>query len=217
MKFVVIGVHLHREQIEPIAAALPCAPGDSLWLSAVEVADDQPLGDRDLLLRVAKTRAELLDRATFIAVRYGFAAHSAAEAAGKCPAHVDRWRALLELHAGAVEMTLKVAAENPMPRPVRADFSSGAEYLKALHAAASGVNIDAAFRTAADRAIAPLASSMRWINRDGASVELAALVPRERVDHVRAAGEVLKRDFPHVPFLLSGPWPLEVFADADHE
>jgi hypothetical protein len=29
------------------------------------------------------------------------------------------------------------------------------------------------------------------------------------------AGAALKREFPDVPFLLSGPWPLEVFADAD--
>jgi hypothetical protein len=33
---------------------------------------------------------------------------------------------------------------------------------------------------------------------------------------VNDAGAALKRDFPSVPFLLSGPWPLEVFAD-DHE
>jgi len=40
---------------------------------------------------------------------------------------------------------------------------------------------------------------------------------RDGVDRVRAAGEQLKRDFPDVPFLLSGPWPLEVFADDDHQ
>jgi hypothetical protein len=34
---------------------------------------------------------------------------------------------------------------------------------------------------------------------------------------VTRAGEELRELCPDVPFLLSGPWPLEVFADADRE
>jgi len=71
MKQIVIGVHLEREEVEPVAEAIPT--GD-LWFSAISVPDDQPIGDRDLVLRVARIRAKLLDRATFIAVRYGYVA-----------------------------------------------------------------------------------------------------------------------------------------------
>ena len=70
MRLVIVGAHLRREDVEPVAEAVPV--GD-LFLSGVPVADDQPLGDRDLLLRVARTRAQLLERSTFIAIRYGFA------------------------------------------------------------------------------------------------------------------------------------------------
>ena len=205
MKSVIIGAHLRRDDVEPLADALPA--GD-LFLSGLAVAGDQPLGDRELLLRVAKVRAALLDRATFIAIRYGFAASSANEAAAKCATQLDRWRALLERHREEVEMTLKVVAPERVPRPDRHDFASGGDYLKALHAATTAVEVDPEFRTAAEEAV----GKGRWLHRDQASLELAALVARDAVDRVRANGEELKRRFPHVPFLLSGPWPLEVFA-----
>lgn len=219
MKYVILGAHLRREDVEPAAVALECHGGrsEALWLSGIEVADDQPLGDRDLLLRAAKVRAELLDRATFIAIRYGFAAHSAAEASGKAESHIAQWRELLEKNRGCVEMTLKVAAATTAPRPSRTSFSSGAAYLKALHASANASRIDSDFRVAVDAAFPPLAADARWIHRDNSSIELALLVRRETIEDVRAAGEALKERFPHVPFLLSGPWPLEVFADVDHE
>ena len=205
MKLVVIGAHLHRHDIEPIASALPA--GD-LWLSGVEVADDQPLGDRDLVLRVAQTRAALLDRATFVAIRYGFAAGDISKVAP----FLASWRQLLEEHRDAVEMTLKAAVAAPRPRPDRHDFASGADYLRALHA--SGAEVDPRFREAVEARIPCI--RRRWIARDNASVEMAALVKRDDVPAVIDAGTALKRDFPDIPFLLSGPWPLEVFAD-DHE
>lgn len=205
MKLVVIGAHLHRHDVEPIASALPA--GD-LWLSGVEVADDQPLGDRDLVLRVAKTRAALLDRATFVAIRYGFAAGDTSKVAP----FLVRWRQLLEEHRDAVEMTLKAAVAAPRPRPDRRDFTSGADYLRALHASAA--EIDPRFRQAVEAQIPCI--QRRWIARDNASVEMAALIKREDVAAVIEAGAALKSDFPDVPFLLSGPWPLEVFAD-DHQ
>ena len=213
MKLVFIGAHLRRDDVEPLAAAVPCG---EVWLSGVEIADDQPLGDRDLLLRVAKTRAELLDRATFIAIRYGFTAHGPADAFAKCAAHIERWRRVLREFAGHVEMTLKVAATAPRPRPDRRDFGSGAAYIRALHDATRATDVAPEFRKAVDDTIAPLAVKHRWSNRDTASLEFAALVKREDVAAINDAGAKLKRDFPSVPFLLSGPWPLEVFAD-DHE
>jgi hypothetical protein len=207
MKLVIIGAHLLRDDVEPVAEAV--AAGE-VWLSGVGVADDQPLGDRELLLRVAGARAALLDRATFIAIRYGMTVRD--DAASKVAPYAARWRQLLEKHRDDVEMTLKIAATSPRPRPDRRDFTNGADYLRALHA--SNAEVPAAFRAAADARIPAI--ERRWIPRDNASAEMAALVRRDGVAEVFEAGQALKRDFPEVPFLLSGPWPLEVFAD-DHQ
>ena len=212
MKSIGIGAHLLRDDVEPLAEAVPV--GD-LFLSALSLADDQPLGDRDLLVRVAGVRAKLLDVATFVALRYGFTFTSAEEAQSKTVAHHGRWKRLLTAHRERVEITLKVAAAASRPRPDRHQFSSGAEYLRALHAATQAATVDPLFREAAERLIIPLAVKHRWIHRDEKSVELAALVERTRLEEVREAGEELRRT--DVPFLLSGPWPLEVFADDDHE
>jgi len=213
MKSVIIGAHLHRTDIEPEAAAIPVA---GLFLSAIEVADDQPLGDRDLLLRVASARARLLDRATFIAIRYGFSVHTQQEAATKCVDRIDRWRELLSAHRDEVEMTLKVAASAPATRPDRHAFASGGDYLRALQRSARAVDADPSFRAAVERLLVPLAVRSRWL-RETSSVELAMLVRRADLNRVRDAGEQLRSEFPAVPFLLSGPWPLEVFADDDHQ
>jgi hypothetical protein len=77
----------------------------------------------------------------------------------------------------------------------------------------TAANVDPRFRAAADALLVPLAEH-RWMHRDEKSVELALLVPRANVDAICARGEELRET--SVPFLLSGPWPLEVFAD-DHE
>lgn len=214
MKQIAVGAHLLQDDVESVAAVIPV--GD-LFLSAVEVADDQPLGDRELLIRVAGVRAKLLDVATFVAIRYGFTLSSPAEAEAKCGAHLARWKRLLVEHREHVEMTLKVAAASARPRPDRHDFTSGADYLRALHEATQAANIDEAFREHTERLLVPVAVMHRWTHRDERSVELAALIPRARLDDVRAAGEELRRIAPEVPFLLSGPWPLEVFADDDRE
>lgn len=202
MKSLVIGVHLQREDIH--VEALPLG---ELWLSGVAIADDQPLADRELVLRIAKLRGELLERATFIAVRYG-------SVVPPLPAVRPEWRAILAANRDNVEMTLKVVSASPKQRPSRDQFTTGAEYLKALHESAN-VEIAEDFREAAERAMNATAS--RWIRRDEKSIELAALVPRSHVGKIRQVGEQLKRDFPRIPFLLSGPWPLEVFADADQQ
>jgi hypothetical protein len=212
MKSIVIGAHLLRDDVEPVATAIPA--GD-LWLSALEVPDDQPLGDRELLIKVAGIRARLLEGSTFVAIRYGLALASADEALGKCGAHLTRWKQLLTAHREHVEMTLKVAASTIMLRPDRRDFTSGADYLRALHAAQQASNVDPAFRAHAERLLAPLSVKFRWEHRDERSVELAALVERARLDDIMKAGEELRTASPEVPFLLSGPWPLEVFADDD--
>ena len=207
MKHVAIGVHLRREDIEPLAT--PLAAGD-LFFSAVALADDQPLGDRELLLRVANIRAELLARATFIAVRYGYTFAREVDAQ-----QLVRWKRVLEANQNHVELTLKVAATSPHARPDRNAFTSGAEYLRALHEATQGANADPRFREEAERLLLPHAARHRWTHRDEKSLELTMLVARGNVDGLRDAGAELKKS--GVPFLLSGPWPLEVFADADRE
>ena len=209
MRAVVIGAHLQRDDIEPIAEAVPV--GD-LFVSGAAVAEDQPLGDRDLLLRVAALRARLLERATFVAVRYGFAIRSSEDAMAKCAALLPRWRRLLTEHRDKVEMTVKVAASSAAkPRPLRRDFTSGADSLRALHLATQAASVDPRFREAVSRI-----GTARWLHRDDRSLECALLVSRDDVSLAQQAGEQLKREFPEIPFLLSGPWPLEVFAD-DHE
>jgi hypothetical protein len=214
MKFLVIGAHLLRDDVEPLADAI--AVGD-LYLSALAVPDDQPLGDRELLIKIATIRSKLLEVATFIAIRYGLSVASADDALAKCATHLARWKRLLIEHRDHVEMTLKTAAVKPQARPDRHAFTSGAEYLRALHAATQASHADARLRAAADRMLVPLAKQHRWLHRDEKSVELVALIGRAKLDDARAAGETLRIECPEVPFLLSGPWPLEVFADADHE
>ncbi|MFL6245115.1 MAG: GvpL/GvpF family gas vesicle protein [Thermoanaerobaculia bacterium] len=214
MKQIAIGAHLLRDDVESVAAVIPV--GD-LFLSAVEVADDQPVGDRELLVKVAGMRAKLLDVATFVAIRYGFTLTSAAEAESKCAAHLARWGRLLVEHREHVEMTLKVAAASARPRPDRRDFTSGADYLRALHAATQAADVDVAFREHTQRLMIPMSIKYRWMHRDERSVELAMLIPRTRIEDMYAAGEELRRIAPDVPFLFSGPWPLEVFADDDRE
>lgn len=209
MKSIAIGVHLLREDIEPLAEAVPLS---GLFMSAVSVPDDQSLSDRDLLVRVTTTRAALLDRATFVAIRYGFSFRTAAEAVAKCAEHIERWKALLEEHAGRIEFTLKVASPGSA-RPDRRDFSSGADYIRALHDARDSTSVPPAFKAEVDRVIIPLALRHRWIKRDAASVELAGLIDRAGLAHLAVAGEALKSSVPDVPFLLSAPWPLEVFAE----
>lgn len=214
MKWIAIGVHLRREDVQPVAEAVPAA---GLVVSALGVEDDQPLGDRDLLLRVAKIRAELLDRATFIAIRYGWSFRSPVEAESKVLVSAEAWRRLLVENATRVELTLKVAAAESRPRPDRHDFKSGAEYLRALHDAKMAAGIDPVFKAEAERLIAPLCVRHQWITRDATSLELAGLIERARLDALPAAGESLRAVCPSVPFLLSAPWPLEVFADADRQ
>ena len=214
MKYVAIGVHLRREDVEPPAEAIPV--GD-LFLSAVAVPDDQSLGDRDLLLRVAEARARLLDKSTFVAVRYGFAFRSNAEAMAKCALHLQTWSTALRENSGRVELTLKVAAASTSSRPDRHAFEKGADYLRALHAAKQAVTVDSKFRREVENRLGTLCAKWKWITRDEASLEFCGLIDRDKLSELSAAGQEIKAAQPDVPFLLSAPWPLEVFTGADYE
>jgi hypothetical protein len=212
MKYVAIGIHLYPDDVAPIgeAVAFPVGP---LTLSACPIDDDQPVGDRDLLLRVAAIRERLLGVATFIAIRYGMTVANAADAAAKCAAFLPHWTSLLETHREHVEMTLKVPVQAATPRPDRRAFTSGADYLKALHHSRGSATPDPAFAYLAETLIGHTAVTWKWLPRDNASVELVALVRRDALDAVREAGRQLREQAAGVPFLFSGPWPLEAFAD----
>ncbi|HET7711788.1 MAG TPA: GvpL/GvpF family gas vesicle protein, partial [Thermoanaerobaculia bacterium] len=212
-RYLVLGIHDQREDIEPLATAFAAG---SVFLSAIEVPEDQPAADRALLLRALEVRRELLERGTFIAVRYGFFVSSQADLAAKSSAHAERWRTLLDVNRGLVEMSLKVVADAPQKKPDRHDFTSGREYLRALHGASRSASVDAGFRSAVDERLIGLCLQHRWIHRDASSQEVVLLVDKARADELARAAETLKADFPHVAFLLSGPWPLEEFAD-DHQ
>lgn len=214
MRRLVIGAHLLREDIEPLAEAIPVG---EVFLSGVAIPDEQSVGDRDLLLRIASIRAQLLERATFVAIRYGVVVHGESEAFSKTAAQLPRWNLLLGEHRSHVEMTLKVAAESPHSRPDRREFSSGADYLRALHGAMRGAHADPQFRARVEELLDPIAVTSRWQTRDERSIEWNALVERSRVAELNAAGETLRGHSAGTPFLLSGPWPLEVFAEHDHE
>jgi hypothetical protein len=214
MKSIGIGLHLVREDVEPVAKAVAAS---GLFVSAVDVEEDQPLSDRDLLLRVAGIRAKLLERATFVAVRYGFTFRSVKEAESKIGENAARWRQTLQENRNRVELTLKVAATDAQTKPDRHDFKSGADYLRALHAAKNAVVVSDEFKGEVEKHLGSLCVASRWITRDSSSIEFAGLIERESLPSLTKAGEELKRACPDVPFLLSAPWPLEVFADADHE
>ncbi len=222
MKRIAIGAHLLREDVELavseaeglLAEAVPIG---ELFLSAVPVQEDQSLGDRDLLLRVAEIRARLLDKATFIPVRYGFAFRSNAEALAKCAEHLDEWSKALRENRGRVEFTLKVAASNPASRPDRHSFNKGADYLRALHAAKKAVSVDSQFRRDVEDRLGRLCAQWKWFTRDESSLEFCGLIDRDKLGELSTAGEKIKTAQPEVPFLLSAPWPLEVFNGADHE
>jgi hypothetical protein len=222
VKSIAIGLHLSERDVEPVAE--PTA-ASGLVISAISVADDQPLGDRDLLRRVASVRAQLLERATFIAVRYGFTFRTPADVETHIAANAARWRSILEENRTRVELTLKVAARSNVrptlsrsgPTGESALRMSGADYMRALYAAKDAVSIDDRFRAAVESHLGTLCVAQKWLKRDTASIEFAGLVERERLDEVARAGETLKREHPGVPFLLSAPWPLEIFADADRK
>ncbi len=214
MKSIGIGLHLAAEDVEPVTKAIAAA---GLFISAVDVPDDQPLSDRDLLLRIAGLRAKLLERATFVAVRYGFTFRSVSEAESKISANAAKWRQILEGNRTRIELTLKVAVSGAPSKPDRHAFSSGADYLRALHAAKNAAVVSDDFKRQVEKHLGTLCVAHRWTTRDAASVEFAGLIERDRLSSIQAAGESLKRACPEVPFLLSAPWPLEVFADVDHE
>ncbi|HEU5162902.1 MAG TPA: GvpL/GvpF family gas vesicle protein [Thermoanaerobaculia bacterium] len=210
-RYVLIGAHLEQRDAS-IPGVTPLAAGD-LFLSGFEIGHARNLAERELVAEVARLRQELIEREIFVAIRYGATAQNAAAAFEKTAPHLARWRPLLERWRGRVELVMRIGGAGAGERPHRSSFASGAEYLRALHAMRHAVLIDRDFVAEAEARLAELADATRTVSREDGTVEIAALVLRERIDHARRMAEEIKARRPGVPFLLSGPWPLEVFAD----
>lgn len=178
------------------------------------VAFDANVGPADpkVLERVAAMRRQMTHQETFIAFRYGATASTREEVRAKCADHETAWAATLERFDGMAEFTLKTATGAAPRRPTRSEVSSGREYLERLHASRS-VALPDDFKSAVEEQLAPLAERGSWNHRADGGHEFSFLVRRDAMNRVRESGESLKKRFPHTPFLLSGPWPLEVFAD----
>jgi hypothetical protein len=210
VKLIAIGIHASQADIPPGSEAAPVAVG-GVFVSVLAVPHEQPISDRDLLLRVAGIRSRLLESGTFIAVRYGAAFSSEAELENRFRGRSAEAAEILLSRRGCVEMTMKIPVAGAPSPPDRRYFSNGADYLRALQLHRNAARLDPQFRARAEELLAPLAVELRWRPRDAGSVELVALVRRDDVDRFRAAAETL-RDSAQA-FLLSGPWPLEVFGE----
>lgn len=209
---MLIGAHLDRAHVEPVSSVTAIDVGE-LVLSAAAIHRDRGSSDPALLRSALEARDRLLDLATFIAIRWGSIVDSNEAAREKCATRISRWRERLESMQGMVEMTFKTGGKG---KPVRPDFrsaSSGRDYLQKLHDMRRGVEIDAGLLDRAVTLFTPLAADLRQLRREDGGAEIALLVPRERLQSVAEAGRRLQEEKPESPFLLSGPWPLEVFAD----
>jgi hypothetical protein len=149
-----------------------------------------------------------------VAIRYGTAFRSAEDAEVKCRELAPKWKELLEEFNDMSEVTLKVAG-NKGSRPDPARVKNGAEYLRELHRMRTGVAVDEVFRKDVDERFATVATRSRWVSRHDGGSEFVALVARGRLDEVATIGSALVEAHPDTAFLLSGPWPLEVFASEE--
>lgn len=214
MRFALIGAHLREEDLEGVAGIEPF-PVEGVVLSSIAYDPAGGLADRQVIATAAGVRSALLAKETFVAIRYGTSVTGPDDALTKCRQFAGAWKDLLEKYRGTVEMTLKIAGSAAPFRPDRHQFSSGRAYLEELHRSRSSCSIDEGFRVAVESELGGQAVRWRWVRRDDAGLELAFLTHRESTAKAREAGLRLKETYPGVPFLLSGPWPLEVFADGE--
>ena len=210
-RYVLIGAHRQRSDAEGVQGLtlFEIAP---LIVSAIEFDAERGIADQEVLGRALAARSTLMSQATFVAIRYGASVKDGYEAAAKVASFLSRWRELLDRHQGMAEITIRIAGPGKGERPDRHAFKSGSDYLRALHAARAA-QIDEKTRSAVQKAFTGLAADHRWLAREDGGAEFVALVNRNYMDAVREAGRRLQNEMRDVPFLLSGPWPLEVFAE----
>jgi hypothetical protein len=209
-RYVLIGAHLREVDVPNVTWFRV----DPVYVSAIEFDADHGTANPDVIRRALEARKALVERGTFVAIRYGVTVSGAQDAMVKCVAHAARWREILQKHDGTVEVTLRVGGTEKPVRPDRKEFRTGADYLRALHVAAAPKVSDQT-RRAVEVALLPVSIAHKWLSRADGGSEFVALVRREKLEDVRRAGEVLQSQLLDVPFLLSGPWPLEAFGDAE--
>lgn len=214
MRYALIGAHLGREDVAGVDD-VDVLSLDRLVLSAIRFDPSAGLADSATIAKAARVRGELLSRETFIAIRYGSSVAGRDGAHEKCAGFEASWERILTRYRGMVEMTLKVASGVGELRPDRRSFSSGRAYLEALHESRRGTAVGEDFRAWIESRLGDLAVRGTWSRRDDLATEFAFLIRREDVAAAKDAGIDLKAAFPDVPFLLSGPWPLETFANEE--
>lgn len=211
-RLALIGAHLQREDTAAVPAVRTLQV-EGLFLSAFPFDARTGIADSSLIAEVTKARGALIQREIFVAIRYGVSVADQSEAADKIRHHIERWTELLTDYRGYVEMSLKIASQGNTARPDRHQFQSGADYLRELHRTRSAKSLQPEVSEMIEKDLFPIALQRRWVDRQDAGIELAFLMHRSELD---ASGEIaqrIKSRFPKLPFMLSGPWPLEIFAN----
>lgn len=209
-RYLVLGAHLQPADAAVDGVTVFSAP--PLHLSAMPYNGELGAADQSTVLRASTLRRQLIGREIFVAFRYGFSVSDEEDLRRKVSEKLPAWHELLKQHRGRVEMTLRTTGVTSA-RPGRHEFNSGGDYLRALFERRKNSTIEPEFKKAVEERFVPLAFDSKWIDREDGAREMVMLVERTRLAEAETRGQGLKRDFPDVPFLLSGPWPLEVFAD----
>lgn len=211
-RIALIGAHLRHQDVEPVAS-VTAIPTGGLVLSALELANGEATSSPHVIRRAIEARNALLERATFIAFRWGSTAGSIAHAQDQVADATARWQKVLERNQGFVEMTFKVGGSSRPGRPDHRSASSGGEYLRRIHEASRQVTVDEELLARAETVLNPLAERSRRLRRPDGGAEIALLIVRSKVSEAGRAAAGLREEMPDRPFLFSGPWPLETFVD----
>lgn len=161
----------------PELASLRAVPFDGLAVVCGPAAPAEQITEA-ALWRHEEIVEALMDDRDLLPVRYGTCVTDEAEAARAAAARRDELRSALEYVSGAVELSLRVRAQEPGSEP---DLSS----LRPLAR-------DAIEQPGRD---------------EGELRRCAYLVERGGVDAFRGAVAELQRSHPDLGFLLTGPWP----------
>jgi hypothetical protein len=165
-------------------------------------AEEGEVSPEALWRREAQLEA-LMDERDLLPVRYGTRVADEAAAARAIAGRRPELRAALERVRGAVELAVRVQANEPAPAPATA--ASGRDYIAAR----------AAHGEAAKRLHEPLAALAREsaVQHGGELLRAAYLVERDAVGEFVARVRELQAAHPEVALLCTGPWPPYSFAE----
>ena len=211
-RLALIGAHLRSEDTA-VVPAVQTIHVEGLFVSAYSFDARAGIADSSLIAEVTKARGALIQQEIFVAIRYGVSVSDPNETADKIRPHLERWTGLLTDYRGYVEMTLKIASQENAARPDRHQFQSGADYLRELHRTRSAKSLEPEVSEMLEKNLFPIALQTRWVDRQDAGIELAFLMHRSELEALGEIAQRIKSRFPKLPFMLSGPWPLEIFAN----